>query len=84
MGRLTSLTKEDIKMANSLGRVLALLELNEDDLLLLKEIKSLKEENKELKKEVDICKQRLEYILQRRNEAVDYLSPQDGEHLNDE
>ena len=84
MGRLTSLKKEDIKMANALGRVLALLGLDEDDLLLLKKIEPLQEENKELKKEVDICKQRLEYILQRRSDAVDYLSPQDGEHLNDE
>ncbi len=84
MGRLTSLKRRDIKMANSLGRVLALLNLKEDDLLLLKEIKSLKEENQKLRNDLDICKGRLDYILQRRNETVDYLSPQDGEHLNDE
>lgn len=84
MERLKSLKHRDIKMANSLARVLNLLDLTEDDLLLLKDIKKLKEENEDLKERIAGLELELSNMQKIRftQEAKEFLAQSEGETLN--
>lgn len=84
MERLKNLKRRDIKIANSLARVLNLLDLTEDDLLLLKDIQKLKEENELLNERIEALEIEIDNMqkIKFTREAKEFLAQTEGETLN--
>lgn len=79
MERLKNLKSKDVRTAHSFIRVLNLLGISEEDLLLLKEIKNLKQEIENLSNQLYSLQVGLGLTV--RNET---FNTQEGEHLLDE
>lgn len=82
MGKLRDLQIRDIKLANSLGRVLALLDLDENDLIYLKKIPFLLQENKDLKEKIVSLENEVDRLSRAYN-FESYSISEKGEHLNE-
>lgn len=80
---IKDLKHSDIRIAKSLSRVLKILDLTEDDLLLLKDIKKLEEENAILKTRIDELDTELENMrkIKLTQEMREYLAETEGETL---
>lgn len=80
---IKDLKHSDIRIAKSLSRVLKILDLTEDDLLLLKNIKTLEEENAKLEARIDVLETELENMrkIKLTQEMREYLAETEGETL---
>lgn len=81
---IKDLKHSDIRIAKSLSRVLKILDLTEDDLLLLKDIKKLEEENADLRARIDVLETQLENMskIKLTQEMKEFLAQTEGETLN--
>ena len=81
---IKDLKHSDIRIAKSLSRVLKILDLTEDDLLLLKDIKKLEEENADLRARIDVLENQLENMskIKLTQEMKEFLAQTEGETLN--
>lgn len=80
---IKDLKHSDIRIAKSLSRVLKILDLTEDDLLLLKNIKKLEEENAKLEARIELLETELENMrkIKLTQEMREYLAETEGETL---
>ena len=81
---IKDLKHSDIRIAKSLSRVLKILDLTEDDLLLLKDIKKLEEENADLRARIDVLENQIENMskIKLTQEMKEFLAQTEGETLN--
>lgn len=81
---IKDLKHSDIRIAKSLSRVLKILDLTEDDLLLLKDIKKLEEENTDLRARINMLETQLENMskIKLTQEMKEFLAQTEGETLN--
>lgn len=80
---IKELKHRDIRIAKSLSRVLKILDLTEDDLLLLKDIKKLEEENADLRARIDVLENQIENMskIKLTQEMKEFLAQTEGETL---
>ena len=80
---IKDLKHSDIRIAKSLSRVLKILDLTEDDLLLLKDIKKLEEENADLRARIDVLENQIENMskIKLTQEMKEFLAQTEGETL---
>ena len=80
---IKDLKHRDIRIAKSLSRVLKILDLTEDDLLLLKDIKKLEEENADLRARIDVLENQIENMskIKLTQEMKEFLAQTEGETL---
>lgn len=80
---IKELKHSDIRIAKSLSRVLKILDLTEDDLLLLKDIKKLEEENADLRARIDVLENQIENMskIKLTQEMKEFLAQTEGETL---
>ena len=83
IGIIKDLKHSDIRIAKSLSRVLKILDLTEDDLLLLKDIKKLEEENADLRARIDVLENQIENMnkIKLTQEMKEFLAQTEGETL---
>lgn len=81
---INDLKHSDIRMAKSLSRVLKILDLTEEDLLLLKDIKKLKQDNEALESRIAILENEIDNMqkIKMTKEMKEFLAETEGETLN--